>query len=56
MKKTELNINKLISETETLLSDGKIEGAAQGERIIQIIEYENGSKYRLSVVATLITD
>lgn len=54
MAKTELNINKLIDDTQTLIHDGKIEMASQGERQVQVIEFEDGSKYQLSVVMKFI--
>lgn len=53
---TELNINKLIEETQTLCHDGMIEIAAMGQRNVQVMETENGSKYQLTVVLTLIAD
>jgi len=52
--KTELNINKLIEETQTLCGDGRIEGAAMGQRNVQVMETEDGDKYQLTVSLTLI--
>ena len=52
--KTELDINKLIEETQTLCHDGKIDGAAMGQRNVQVMETENGDKYQLTVTLTYI--
>ena len=51
---TELNINKLIEETQTLCHDGRIEMAAYGERQVQESETEDGEKYLLKVSLTQI--
>ena len=54
--KTELNINKLIEEAQTLCHDGMIEIAAMGQRNVQVMESENGNKYQMTVALTMITE
>jgi len=54
--KTELDINKLIEEAQTLCHDGKIEMAAMGQRNVQLMETEDGSKYQLTVALTFIPE
>lgn len=50
-----LKIPLLIEKTEDLVYDGRINGAAEGTVPIHVIEYEDGSKYQLSVRMTLIS-
>jgi hypothetical protein len=52
--KTELDINKLIEEAQTLCHDGMIEIAAMGQRNVQVMETDDGVKYQLTVRLTVI--
>jgi len=52
--KTRLDIKKLIESAEQLIYDDKIEMAERGEIPIQIMEAEDGTKYQLKIVMTLI--
>jgi hypothetical protein len=49
-----LDIKNLIEKAEELVYDDRIMFAEQGEVPIQIIELENGDKYQLKIIMTLI--
>ena len=51
---TQLNITKLIQETELLVHDDKINNAAIGERSIQLMQTEDGDVYQLKIVLELV--
>lgn len=52
--KTELDISKVIEETQTLVHDERMQLASEGERQIQVLESEDGKQYQLSVTLKLI--
>ena len=52
--KTALDIGNLIVKAEELTYDSKIEFAEQCEIPVQVFETEEGDKYQLKLVMTLI--
>ena len=54
--KTELNIGRLIEKAEDMVNDGMIEAAAFGEKPVQIMESESGSKYILKITMKLLDE
>jgi len=52
--KTKLDIGNLIVKAEQLTYDDRIGFAEQAEIPVQIFEAENGEKYQLKIVMTLI--
>lgn len=52
--KTALDIGNLIVKAEELVYDGKIEFAEEAVIPVQVLETEEGEKYQLKLVMTLI--
>lgn len=52
--KTKLDINNLIEKAEELVYDGRVEFAEEAVIPVQILETEEGERYQLKLVMSLI--